>query len=226
MYKYFFGSFNKAHNHRDCEYLKNECGMDYCFDEKFYNEIACQIKNILGHCKVYSVQDAFHYFQSQYAAYPIDIRYYYYYIDTSKITGDSFKRFTISKDSDIDALSEPCGAFYSYVISENGKNDSRQEKTLFLVIDIIGNCFLRERYPEIRTNEENVIQTIKGVQKDEKGEIWLNCGNKKISCVINKNIIIAIGSFDGVHINSMKILSGEKVLPKIDYELEFFRRYS
>ena len=52
------------------------------------------------------------------------------------------------------------------------------------------------------------------------------CGNEEINCVINENIIIAIGSFDGVHINSIKILSGERILPKIDYVLEFFRRYS
>ena len=43
MYKYFFGSFNKAHNHRDCEYLKNECDeaiyefktAEYFSDETF-----------------------------------------------------------------------------------------------------------------------------------------------------------------------------------------------
>ena len=161
----------------------------------------------------------------QYAAYPIDIRYYYNYLDTSAIKCDAFRRFTISKDSDIDALSEPCGIFYSYVIDKN-KKDSRQEKTLLFVIDIIGNRFLRERYPEIEINEEKAIQSVTTFRKDEKGDSWLLCGNEEINCVINENIIIAIGSFDGVHINSIKILSGERILPKIDYVLEFFRRYS
>ena len=95
MYKYFFGSFNKAHNHRDSDYLKKECDLDYYFDEKIYNEIADNIRMVLGNCKTYSVQDVFHYFQSQYAAYPIDIRYYYNYVNTSVIKCDAFSRFTI-----------------------------------------------------------------------------------------------------------------------------------
>lgn len=98
MYKYFFGSFNKAHNHRDSDYLKKECDLDYYFDEKIYNEIADNIRMVLGNCKTYSVQDVFHYFQSQYAAYPIDIRYYYNYVNTSVIKCDAFSRFTISKE--------------------------------------------------------------------------------------------------------------------------------
>ena len=226
VYKYFFGSFNKAHNHRDSDYLKKECDLDYYFDEKIYNEIADNIRMVLGNCKTYSVQDVFHYFQSQYAAYPIDIRYYYNYVNTSVIKCDAFSRFTISKDSDIDALSEPCGIFYSYVIKDDNKKNLQQEKTLVFVIDVIGNRFLRERYPEIEINEEKAIQSVTTFRKDEKGDSWLLCGNEEINCVINENIIIAIGSFDGVHINSIKILSGERILPKIDYVLEFFRRYS
>ena len=224
-YKYFFGSFNKARNHRDSDYLKKECDLDYYFDEKIYNEIVGHIRKVLGDCETYSVQDAFRYFQSQYAAYPIDIRYYYNYVDSSAIKCDAFSKFTISKDSDIDALSEPCGFFYSYV-KDDSKKDLQQEKTLIFVIDIIGNRFLRERYPEIEINEEKIIQSTTAFRKDEKGNGLLLCGNKEIDCVINKNIIIAIGSFDGVCINSMKILSGERILPKIDYVLEFFRRYS
>ena len=224
-YKYFFGSFNKARNHRDSDYLKKECDLDYYFDETFYNEIVDDIKKVLGNCETYSAQDAFRYFQSQYAAYPIDIRYYYNYVDTSAIKCDAFSRFTISKDSDIDALSEPCGVFYSYVKDDN-KKDLQREKTLIFVIDVIGNRFLRERYPEIDINEEKAIRSITAFRKDEKNNNRLLCGNEEIDCVITENIIIAIGSFDGIRINSMKILSGEKILPKIDYVLEFFRRYS
>ena len=225
MYKYFFGSFNKRNNHRDCEYLKKELGIDYYFDEKTYNEVAFLIRNTFKSDGIYSVQDAYRFLQSQYAAYPIDIRYYYNYIDTSVTKVDSFNSFTISKDSDIDVLSEPCGAFYSY-IKKNDKKDSPREQSLCLVIDVIGNSFLRERYPEIKEGEENAVKIIKGLQKSEDGEYSLSCGNEKIRCVVNSNIIIAIGSFDGYHINSMKILSGEKILPKLDYVLEFFRRHS
>lgn len=82
---------------------------------------------VLGNCKTYSVQDVFHYFQSQYAAYPIDIRYYYNYVNTSVIKCDAFSRFTISKDSDIDALSEPCGIFIRMLLKMITKKSTTGE---------------------------------------------------------------------------------------------------
>ena len=219
----FCGSFNKKHNHRDCEYLKNEYGIDYFFDEELFKKVERQIKTVLGDNSVYSVSEAFCFFQTVFSSYPIDIRQYYNYVDTSLIKAGQLDGYTISKNTDIETLADDCGFFYSYIGEKN------QEQNLTFVIDIVGNIHLREQYPQIIETEQNKIKTMEyyGRVCNENGN-WFLCTEKSKEYLagIKQNIIIAIGSIDGIAINSMKILSGSGILPKIEYILEFFRRNS
>ena len=110
----FLGSFNKAYNHRDCEYLKSECGIEYDFDAELYNKVEKEIKTVLGDKGKYTGKEAFLFFQQKYSAVAIDLRYYYNYLDSMDIGFGLFDAFTVSNTEDIESLSEACGQFYPY----------------------------------------------------------------------------------------------------------------
>ena len=222
----FLGSFNKAYNHRDCEYLKSECGIEYDFDAELYNKVEKEIKTVLGDKGKYTGKEAFLFFQQKYSAVAIDLRYYYNYLESMDIGFGLFDAFTVSNTEDIESLSEACGQFYPYL--QNVENEKEKEQCLTFVIDITGNPFLRKEYPQIIEFEQKNLQRAKrhGNVCKEKGGYCLYQDGRKVNVVINKNIIITMGSLDGVSINSIKIVSGQGVFPEIDYMLEFFRRYS
>ncbi len=216
----FIGSFNKIKNHRDCEYCKDEYGMEYHFDHEAYKKVSLQIKTLLGNKEKYTGQEAFRFFQKQFAAFPIDIHRYFDYIGITSVGMDSFVKYNRLKDSDFLDL-EGFEQFYSFL---GGK-----EKNLVFVIDTVNNTFLQDKYPEIeefKKKQINRMQHYGRVVKEIDGW-WLYTNEGKTSIGgIERNIIIAIGSFDGTTINSMKTLSGSGQLADVEYALEFFRLHS
>ena len=222
--KWYLGSFNKAKNYKDSDLLKNDWGFFY--DKTIYERVSKEIKAILGEKKKYTGKEAFRYFQHKYAAYPIDIRYYYNYMNTRGIDFGLFDKFTVSTDDDIESLNDLCGSHFTYIGRENNEE---KERTLTFVIDITGNPFLREQYPQFDVWEEEEIQKtrrIYDIGKDEESGWWIMIDGVKMPWAFGSNIIVAIGSLDGKSINSMKVLLGAGDLPEVEYALEFFRRHS
>ena len=117
--KWYLGSFNKAKNYKDSDLLKNDWGFFY--DKTIYERVSKEIKTILGEKKKYTGKEAFRYFQRKYAAYPIDIRYYYNYMDTRGIDFNLFDKFTVSKDDDIESLNDLCGSHFTYIGRDNNE---------------------------------------------------------------------------------------------------------
>lgn len=152
----FMGSFNKINNHRECDYNR-EFGLECEFDDDIYNKVSVEIENILGKKDTYSVQDAYRYFHKTFYAYQIDYRSFYNYYGTERaLPASTFGKPTISDDYDIEQLSDPSGAFYSYL--KNGQ--FTDEQALTLVIDQNNDC-LRKKYTITNENcKENIILVI------------------------------------------------------------------
>lgn len=186
----FLGSFNKKLNFTESDYSEQNCGEKDAFNQNEYEKIAAEIGFYLGRREEYSAQEAYGYFHARYGAYPIDMRRFYDYYNTSATCFWNEK--VLSDDRDIESISQYIDYF----------------------------CYLRDgKY----TDEHNITFVIDPNFVDVDGSKRSAAG--RMTGRYLDNIIVAIGSFDDLNINSMKVLLGDSCQP-IEYALEFFRRHS
>ena len=160
------------------------------YNKKYLDKAAAEVISILGEKDKYTVADAVKFYQTKYHAFQVPWKNMLQYLDGKIIT-------TFYESS----------CFYDDEIAPFDYTGNKDHKNVTLIIDLINNKDLRDRYPII------------GQLENEYKEMQAQFGN----VIEYKNDFIVIGSFDGEMIESMFTYSQ---IDDVNYEMLYFYLHS
>ena len=181
-------------------FYKSKKWLPYCYlpkkeREKYYNadaleKAAADIKSIVGEKEKYTIFDAAEFYQTKYHAFQVPWDKMLQYLKGNVIT----------------KFYEASGLFDDE-IKPFDYRDNKAHKNVTLIIDLVHNRDLREKYP--------VIEKMEKMYKEK-------CSEDEY-LYIDKNDYIVIGTFDWETIESMFTYSP---IDDINYEMLYFYQHS
>ncbi len=158
------------------------------FDQKIYERCIADIKSIVGDKEKYTIFDAAEFFQTKYHAFQVPWDKMLQYLDGKILT-----KFYDSSCYNNDEV-----APFDY-------RDNKAHKNVTLIIDLVHNRDLREKYP--------VIEKMEKMYKEALAE----------GVHMNRNEFITIGTFDWETIESMYT---DTSIGDVYYEILYFYEHS
>ena len=160
------------------------------YNKKYLDKAAAEIISVVGEKEKYTVADAVTFYQTKYHAFQVPWKNVLQYLDGKIIT-------TFYESS----------CFYDDEIAPFDYTGNKDHKNVTLIIDLINNKDLRDKYPIIEQLE------------NERRQWELQGENIDVA----QNAFVVVGSFDGATIESMFTHSS---IEDINYEMLYFYLHS